>query len=38
VTCWGIGYKFDATPAPTVGSKPPSDADWSNVTPLRRQL
>lgn len=38
VTCWGIGYKLDATPAPPAGAGSPSTADWSNVTPLRRQL
>jgi DNA-binding response OmpR family regulator len=36
VTCWGIGYKFDATPAsPVVAASLPATG-WSNVTPMRR--
>jgi len=38
VTCWGIGYKFDATPAPSVDTGSPPATDWSNVTPMRRHL
>jgi len=38
VTCWGIGYKFDATPTPTPGAGSPQATDWTNVTPLRRHL
>jgi len=36
VTCWGIGYKFDATPAPFSGSGSPPAGDWSNVTQMHR--
>ena len=38
VTCWGIGYKFDATPAPSMQTAPPAARRWANVTPMRRHL
>jgi len=38
VTCWGIGYKFDVTPTPSLKAAPPSVAGRSTVTPMRRYL
>jgi len=38
VTCWGIGYKFDATPTASAGSGPLPAPARSNVTPMRRHL
>ncbi len=38
VTCWGVGYKFDATPTPSVATTPLPTTDWSNVTQMRRHL
>ena len=35
VTCWGVGYKFDATPISEASSMPARGR--SNVTPMRRQ-
>lgn len=38
VTCWGVGYKFDATPTPSPQAASFSRAGVSNVTPMRRHL
>ena len=35
VTCWGIGYKFDAMPRPFSHAVPPFAKQRSNVTPMR---
>ena len=35
VTCWGIGYKFDATPSPSPDTTSNSRAGLSNVSPIR---
>ena len=36
VTCWGVGYKFDATPTPSTQAVSFSSAGLSNVTHMRR--
>ena len=38
VTCWGVGYKLDATPTPSPQAVSFSRAGLSNVTPMRRHL
>lgn len=38
VTCWGVGYKFDATPGPYVDGRSRPATDRSNVTPIRRHI
>ncbi|MGA9575319.1 MAG: response regulator transcription factor, partial [Lysobacterales bacterium] len=35
VTCWGIGYKFDAMPTPSTRAVSPSVTGASNVTQMR---
>lgn len=36
ITCWGVGYKLDATPTPATQAASLSAARLSNVTPMRR--